>query len=162
MFGLTDKTMNNRQLKFRIWDKHYKKWIENSNSLHCYSNWTICPFTGNLVDYVGAFDGDHGDFFTASPAADCYLEGGKVVRESRYVIQQYTGLKDKNGTPIFEGDIIRLTLNSDYIWTGIVQWDKYMGLKLNDGGWTSMVHVDIGGEVLGNIFENPELLKIND
>ncbi len=75
-----------------------------------------------------------------------------------WIAQQYTGLNDKNGKEIYEGDIIHLKfgeLNANLV----VKWDKYMGLKYHNGGWTSMVHVDTHGEVIGNIFENPELLK---
>ena len=73
-----------------------------------------------------------------------------------WIAQQYTGLTDKNGKEIYEGDIIHLKfgeLNANLV----VKWDKYMGLKYHNGGWTSMVHVDTHGEVIGNIFENPEL-----
>jgi uncharacterized phage protein (TIGR01671 family) len=73
-----------------------------------------------------------------------------------YELMQYTGLTDKNGKEIYEGDIINLKfgeLNANLV----VKWDKYMGLKYHNGGWTSLVHVDTHGEVIGNIFENPEL-----
>jgi hypothetical protein len=73
-----------------------------------------------------------------------------------YELMQYTGLTDKNGKEIYEGDIIHLKfgeLNANLV----VKWDKYMGLKYHNGGWTSLVHVDTHGEVIGNIFENPEL-----
>ena len=73
-----------------------------------------------------------------------------------YIVQQYTGLTDKNGKEIYEGDIIHLKfgeLNANLV----VKWDKYMGLKYHNGGWTSLVHVDAHGEVIGNIFENSEL-----
>ena len=73
-----------------------------------------------------------------------------------YELMQYTGLTDKNGKEIYEGDIIHLKfgeLNANLV----VKWDKYMGLKYHNGGWTSMVHVDTHGEVIGNIFENAEL-----
>jgi uncharacterized phage protein (TIGR01671 family) len=75
-----------------------------------------------------------------------------------YELMQYTGLTDKNGKEIYEGDIIHLKfgeLNANLV----VKWDKYMGLKYHNGGWTSLVHVDTHGEVIGNIFENPELLN---
>ena len=39
------------------------KVIENENSLHCYSNWCLNAFTGEVADFVGAIDGDHGDYF---------------------------------------------------------------------------------------------------
>jgi uncharacterized phage protein (TIGR01671 family) len=73
-----------------------------------------------------------------------------------YELMQYTGLTDKNGKEIYEGDIIHLKfgeLNANLV----VKWDKYMGLKYHNGGWTSLVHVGTHGEVIGNIFENPEL-----
>ena len=146
--------MNNREIKFRIWDKQNKKWLENSSSLHCYSNWTICPFTGNLVDYVGAFDGDHGDFFTASPAVDCYYEGTKFVKEPRYVIQQYTGLKDSKGNEIYEGDIL-MPDTIDGIWP-----EQRNGILVKD------IRQPFANarlfKIIGNIFENPELIKNNE
>jgi uncharacterized phage protein (TIGR01671 family) len=143
-----------RELKFRIWDKQYKNWIENSSSLHCYSNWTICPFTGNLVDYVGTFNGDHEESFTASPAADYYLEGTKFVKEPRYVIQQYTGLKDKNGNDIYEGDILTCKYVDQEVTEAISYSEEYAAFTHGEHAlWLGEA------EIIGNIFENPELLK---
>ena len=153
----------NRELKFRIWDKQYCKWLENSNSLHCLSNWTICPFTGNLVDYVGVIDGDHGDTFTASPAADC-IRYGKFLRKPRYNIQQYTGLKDSKGVEIYEGDIVKYYFNKpDITWVDLVAWESY-GWRLlhfdgTESGSTPLVPIP-SMEIIGNIFENKELLNL--
>jgi uncharacterized phage protein (TIGR01671 family) len=154
----------NRELKFRIWDKQYKKWIENSSSLHCFSNWTICPFTGNLVDYVGAFGCDN---FTASPAHGYYFEGAEVVREPRYVIQQYTGLKDSKGVEIYEGDIVKHRKQNREVrigefWDGA---DDRTGVFLQDpkikhrNFGTNKVAFFSSCEIIGNVFENRELIK---
>lgn len=160
-----------RELKFRVWDKQNKKWLENRSSLHCYSNWTICPFTGNLVDYIGTFDGDHGESFTASPAADYYLEGAEIIEEPRYVIQQYTGLKDKHGKDIYHGDLVQYNQNSNYDRTNFeVTWsDDSFGwvLKSNNGDYLTNMITPNGPrynflEVVGSIFENPELIKSNE
>ena len=88
----------------------------------------------------------------------CIINTSFAEPETNCVALQYTGLTDKNGVPIYEGDIINLKfgeLNANLV----VKWDKYMGLKYHNGGWTSLVHVDTHGEVIGNIFEHSELLK---
>lgn len=155
--------MNNREIKFRIWDKQNKNWLENSSSLHCYSNWTICPFTGKLVDYIGAYDGDHGDTFTSSPADDHILQG-KFLLKPRYVIQQYTGMKDRHGNDIYEGDILKYgdlyyeVMWADYQWIATCPYyNHYHWPKFESFGREARSSI-----VSGSVFENPELIKTNE
>ena len=146
---------NMRELKFRVWDKQIKNWLENSSSLHCFSSWTICPFTGNLVDYVGDYSCDS---FTSSPAVDYYWQGTTIIKEPRYVIQQYTGLKDKNGKEIYEGDIILGEFyDTEYHHSVTIKHE----VVFNNGAYniaSSNWHKP-SLEIIGNIFENSELLK---
>jgi uncharacterized phage protein (TIGR01671 family) len=165
--------MNNRELKFRIWDKQSKTWLGNGSSLHCYSNWTICPFTSKLVDYVGTFGED--DRCIPSPAEDYYFEGTKLIQEPRYVIQQYTGLKDSKGVEIYEGDVVQYNPNEPNTEReGIIEWsDYYHGWAIRDkqcypesnyGVYSLaspfMAFNDV--KIISHIFENPELIKNND
>jgi uncharacterized phage protein (TIGR01671 family) len=147
----------NRQIKFRIWDKQNKKWIENSSSLYCFSRWTICPFTGNVADYVGDYNCDH---FTSTPAADYYWEDGKLIKEPRYVIQQYTGLKDKNGKEIYEGDILTCKYADQEVTEAISYSEDYSSFTHGEHvlwrGWIGEA------EIIGNIMQNPELIKNNE
>ena len=139
-----------REIKFRIWDRQNKTWLENSNSLHCFSNWSICPFTGKLIDYVGTIDA-YGDSYIASPAPDYYVLNGKIIKEPRYVMQQYTGLKDRNGIEIYDGDILFFK-QQDGVWSN-------QNNKCIEVGYPFVCGNAHLGEIVGNIFENPELLK---
>ncbi len=73
------------------------------------------------------------------------------------IVMQYTGLKDKNGKEIYEGDIV--IYNDDLY---IVDFG-YAGFKLLDkNGIQQQFQNDFGNiEVIGNIYENPELLNNN-
>ncbi|MDG7832197.1 YopX family protein [Streptococcus pneumoniae] len=89
-------------------------------------------------------------------------------------LMQSTGLKDKNGKEIFEGDIVRTTRflgRADEI-GGFYEYDKeFIGIvKQLEGSWV----IDTGSdavclwteieenEIIGNVYENPELLEVNE
>ena len=158
-----------RELKFRIWDRQAKAWAENDCSLHCFSNWQIDPFTGKLTDFVGAIDGDRETRYNANPALDYYWSDGQIVNEPQYVVMQYTGMKDKNGKEIYEGDIVTHTsINGKDYKAEIVFSPTLAAFVLDTSGRHLLddkygdyyeLHKDHSYEIIGNIFETPELLE---
>lgn len=74
-------------------------------------------------------------------------------------VMQYTGLKDKNGKEIYEGDIVkykRINGSFDY---GEIQYNG-CAFDINNS-WNLQVFASRGIEVIGNIYEKPELLEGN-
>lgn len=100
-----------------------------------------------------------------------YYEGNKRIKVTvnPETVGQYTGLKDKNGNKIFEGDIIKFTRYRDEYVGKVVYEQRICGLDL----WYNVVVGAYGEEatyrisltdptklkVIGNIHDNPELLE---
>ena len=71
------------------------------------------------------------------------------------VYMQYTGLKDKNGREIYEGDILKCEL-----YFGAVEWiEDWAMFAINNDRLESLILWASVSEIIGNIYENPELLK---
>jgi uncharacterized phage protein (TIGR01671 family) len=90
------------------------------------------------------------------------MESIEVDRKS---VGQYTGLKDKDGVEIYEGDIIVGTYKDMGTDTGLVVF-KGCGFKVEipnvgDDELVDWERYSDSIEVIGNIYENPELLKEN-
>jgi len=82
----------------------------------------------------------------------------KFVRQEDYVLMQFTGLLDKNGKEIYEGDIVK---DGEYKHQ-IIHSEKNLGFMLEEiknGTLRDFYPYDIDYEVIGNIYENPELNK---
>lgn len=129
-----------REIKFRAWDGE-----KMSSSF--YLNGIAYAYDNEYLIYPEEFGG-------VNPFG--YGNGDKKIE-----IMQYTGLKDKNGKEIYEGDIVEMkdgTRNPyQIVWSFELQgW----GLDGNPSGlqaWLSEYTKDI--EIIGNIYESPELLK---
>ena len=91
---------------------------------------------------------------------ECKIVGYEVDRDT---ICQCTGLKDKNGKLIWENDIVNFLDEDCY---GYIGWNEeeagfYFNVLLEDGRFKEEHLYDYqdGIEVIGNIFDNPELLE---
>ncbi|MCW0988459.1 YopX family protein [Streptococcus anginosus] len=136
--------------KFRAWDKTHKK--------------------------LGLIDADMNDGYFQS--VKIFDEDEDDWQESEnFILMQFTGLKDKNGTEIFEGDLLSCDGGMPHI-VKFGQWicEDDLGYKIRNIGfyidssydnteWFQGIDYEntpIKFEIIGNIYENQELLEVKE
>ena len=112
-----------RKLKFRIWDKKRRHWLAQNS-------FTIDGL-GNVGDATGHWVKDADDF--SEP-------------------MQFTGLKDRNGKEIYEGDVLEAEIDT-------LMEARQRCVVEYKVGFYSYFQLYSDAEVIGNIYENPELLE---
>ena len=133
-----------KEIKFRAWVDHSDKWNDCKPRMiyfdEKFPDLLLHPRTGEIW-----FNGD---------------DDTSKKMDSKIELMQFTGLKDKNEKEIFEGDVLK---SNEYFWKGsniVVHYHK--------GGFfpfrfecqeSSDLLLSENSEIIGNIYENPELLE---
>lgn len=122
--------------KYRAWDKELQTMLDVS-----------------LIDFKkGVLVGEHWEFGETN-----FMSFDEIV------IMQTTGLLDKNGKEIFEGDILG---TKDGLLNGVVEYRSDLGMWTNSliryNNFERLCTVANSREIIGNIHENPELLEVEE
>lgn len=122
-----------REIKFRAWDEEFGCFLDPA------------------VYYIGL---DGSAWFNNCADGTDYM----TEQSSKLVVEQYTGLKDKNGTEIYDGDILDFDENE---WGGeftpeIIEIDNMIGTWDYCGSVTDVI---LYRAVIGNIHENSKLIN---
>jgi len=126
-----------REIKFRAWNKDKKEMYQD--------RWSYLEFDRKFRWFLTEGDG-------GGPLLCNFMNG---------ILMQFTGLKDKNGKEIYEGDIVKFITNYDEkerIGKIIFELDSF-DIEENDEIHSLLLKYLSNIEVIGNIFENPELIK---
>lgn len=126
-----------RDIKFRVWDTENKEMLKVQE-----------------LDFEDTFYG--GRLSIRTDEYNDYFDMEDMI------LMQYTGLKDKNGKEIYEGDIVKVFTNKEWRIGKIIY--EHSGFTINvtnnkelEYGRTSIIEKLT--EIIGNIYDNPELLE---
>ena len=147
-----------RDLLFRGKSANTGEWIYGRNILRFHG-------TEEFADEV--FIGPIGNFVLVRKDESGNIDGMKhagFVRVDMDTVGQYTGLNDKNGKRIFEGDIVKVHWGLDFCDDSVhaVTWQNAAWYIVEKGTHAADLLIDVDKsilEVIGNIYENPELME---
>lgn len=153
----------NREIKFRIWSKERNKFV--------YSDDYVIDLEGEIK--VRTYSDLYDDYWLAA------------LNQDSYIVQQFTGLKDNKGVEICEGDFVKISFDAMFSkvkFDGDTEYKEIMCLpgsyvkrtsrtrevkwiRLGFNNFSAINEIGVCFrpnqelEVIGNIFENPELRK---
>ena len=126
-----------KSLKFRVWDKERECYLDETELAG------ITP-DGKYILYIEE------------------EEISKLEVEGNYILEQYTGLKDKNGKEIYEGDIVEYTTcyyGNEKRHRKVVEWSEWDSDDFGEPHNIGFSNLSECMEVIGNVHENPDLLE---
>jgi len=124
-----------RELKFRAWDKENKEWYGESDP-------RILTFVGFAI------------------FGECTLICTPPIEKLQHLeITQYTGLKDKNGVEIYEGDIVKTNWQNRNGVIAFILGSFCLKEFIETTSLQNLARNKWEFEVIGNIYQNPELLS---
>lgn len=130
-----------RERKYKVWDKEENKWLELGGDTYIF------------------YDGQKMKVVEGNESYGAVHDNVEIV--------EYTGLKDKSGNELYEGDLIPHKFDKKAI--GIVTYGNRAGhtgfhVEWKNGMHKDLLRVDLPywasvSEVIGNVFDNPEMLQ---
>ena len=141
----------NREIKFRAWQKHHKRMLEVIGLRYENNELTEIgvKYPDGHIPRRVYYSKNNSDFYLYNNKGDCTFE-----------LMQYTGLKDKNGKEIYDGDICE---SIDGIF--LVTWNEEKSafiMVFQDGERLYLEEMREDTKIIGNINDTPELIKVNN
>jgi hypothetical protein len=131
-----------QELKFRAWDNDYHKMVKS----------IVCETFELGISFEGVVIGFEQENSTKDKPASV------GIFPARFTPMQFTGLKDQSGKEIYEGDILNNLSGNKY--KVVFEYGSFMKQHIMEFHPTGLLsEVNLSFWVVGNIYENPELLE---